>query len=336
MSTASELSHRLADRAEAVCRAYLPNGRRHGRYWIAGDVTGARGRSLFVKLWGERAGRWTDAASGQHGDLLDLIRLNKDLRDCREALAEARLFLNEPERIRSLRKNRPVEPPHDSRAAAAKLHALSRPAPGTLAETYLRGRGITARLSWPCLRFHPACYYRPDDEAPRQSWPALLGAVTDAAGTLTGLQRTYLARDGCGKAPLADPRRAMGLLLGNAVRFGKPSGVMAAGEGLETVLSLLSLFPALPMAAGLSAAHLSALLFPPGLRRLYVLRDNDAAGEFAEARLAERCREAGIDCRVLKPAAKDLNIDLRDEPVHAVKARMLAQMEPQDRSHFRS
>ena len=86
--------------------------------------------------------------------------------------------------------------------------------------------------------------------APRQAWPALLGVVTDAAGTLTGLQRTYLARDGSGKAPLADPRRAMGLLLGNAVRFGKPSGVMAAGEGIETVLSLLSLFPALPMAAG--------------------------------------------------------------------------------------
>ena len=54
MSTASELSHRLAAQAEAVCRAYLPNGRRHGRYWIAGDVTGARGRSLFVKLWGDR------------------------------------------------------------------------------------------------------------------------------------------------------------------------------------------------------------------------------------------------------------------------------------------
>ena len=183
-----------------------------------------------------------------------------------------------------------------------KLHALSRPVPGTLAETYLRGRGITARLSWPCLRFHPACYYRPDDGAPRQAWPALLGVVTDVAGTLTGLQRTYLARDGSGKAPLADPRRAMGLLLGNAVRFGKPSVVMAAGEGIETVLSLLSLFPALPMAAGLSAAHLAALLLPPGLRRLYVLRDNDTAGEIAEARLHQRCREAGIDCRVLKPA----------------------------------
>ncbi|MGO9545200.1 MAG: toprim domain-containing protein, partial [Rhodomicrobium sp.] len=212
--------------------------------------------------------------------------------------------------------------------------SLSRPVPGTLAETYLRARGITARLSWPCLRFHPACYYRPDGEAPRQSWPALLGIVTDAAGNLTGLQRTYLALDGSGKAPLADPRRAMGHLLANAVRFGKPADIMAAGEGIETMLSLLSLFPALPMAAGLSAAHLAAILFPAGLRRLYVLRDNDAAGDYAEECLALRCREVGIDCRVLKPAAKDLNIDLRHEPVHTVKTRMLAQMEPKDCSRF--
>jgi hypothetical protein len=114
----------------------------------------------------------------------------------------------------------------------------------------------------------------------------------------------------------------MGHLLGNAVRFGKPSGIMAAGEGIET--------------AGLSAAHLSALVFPHALSRFYMLRDNDAAGDFAEERLTERCREAKIEMRVLKPAAKDLNVDLRDEPVHAVKTRMLAQMEPEDRSRFRA
>jgi hypothetical protein len=219
-------------------------------------------------------------------------------------------------------------------AAAERLYRSSRPVPGTLAETYLRRRTITAGLQWRSLRFHPACYYRAHREAPREAWPALLGIVTDLAGNLTGLQRTWLARDGSSKAPLADPRRAMGHLLGNAVRFGAPRDIMAAGEGIETVLALLSLFPALPMAAGLSAAHLSAITFPAGLRRLYVLRDNDAAGDFAEERLAERCSEAGIEVRILKPSGKDLNADLCREPAHAVKARMLAQMEPQDRSRF--
>jgi hypothetical protein len=127
----------------------------------------------------------------------------------------------------------------------------------------------------------------------------------------------------------------MGRILGNAVRFGKLDSVMAVGGGIETVLSLLSLFPSLPMVAALSAAHLAAQLLPPSLRRLYVLRDNDAAGEFAEQRLGERCREAGIDCRALLPAAEDLNADLCTAPDGAVKKRMLTQMAVADRIRFR-
>jgi hypothetical protein len=76
---ASELSRRLARDAEAVCRHYLPNGRRQGRYWTVGDVRNAPGRSMFVRLSGPdsgpgAAGHWTDAASADHGDLLDVIR----------------------------------------------------------------------------------------------------------------------------------------------------------------------------------------------------------------------------------------------------------------------
>jgi type IV secretion system protein VirB10 len=70
----------------------------------------------------------------------------------------------------------------------------------------------------------------------------------------------------------------MGLLLGNAVRFGLADTVMAAGEGIETVLSLRMVLPTMPMLAALSAAHLSAILFPDTLRRLYIARDADAAG----------------------------------------------------------
>ena len=42
-SEAAELAHRLARHAEAVCRYYLSNGRRHGRYWMVGDVPIRRG-----------------------------------------------------------------------------------------------------------------------------------------------------------------------------------------------------------------------------------------------------------------------------------------------------
>jgi hypothetical protein len=79
-------------------------------------------------------------------------------------------------------------------------------------------------------------------------------------------------------------------LLGHGVRFGACIDVMAAGEGIETMLSLRTALPSLPVVAALSANHLAALLFPATLRRLYVARDNDPAGEFALAALTERAQ----------------------------------------------
>ncbi|TAU38940.1 DNA primase, partial (plasmid) [Rhizobium leguminosarum] len=74
MLSASDLAGRLAQDAEAVCRHYLSAGRRAGNYWLVGNVANNKGRSLYVHLAGPRAGRWTDAATGQFGDLLDLVR----------------------------------------------------------------------------------------------------------------------------------------------------------------------------------------------------------------------------------------------------------------------
>ncbi len=94
-SHAADLARRLARNAEAVCRHYLSNGHREGRYWLVGDVSNTRGRSLFVRLSGPdhgkgAAGKWTDAATGEHGDLLDLIALSRGLDRLRDTLEEAR------------------------------------------------------------------------------------------------------------------------------------------------------------------------------------------------------------------------------------------------------
>jgi hypothetical protein len=259
-SPAAALAHRLAEQAEAVCRHYLPGGKRRGRYWIAGDVTGISGRSLYVRLTGPdygpgAAGKWTDAATGEHGDLLDLIAASRHLNTLRDVLDEARSFLRLP------RPDPPSGPrmpaPQGSVEAANRLFAISRSLPGTLAERYLRGRAITLGPDLTALRFHPRCYYQ-TAEGGTQTWPALVAAVTDAAGAVTGLHRTWLDPSGTGKAPIETPRRAMGLLLGNAVRFGKASHLLVVGEGIETVLSLKCAFPSVPMAAGLSANHLAA------------------------------------------------------------------------------
>src|SRR3546814_14295326 len=60
------------------------------------------------------------------------------------------------------------------------------------------------------------------DDAPGAppAFPALIAAVTDTDGTITGVHRTWLNIATRDKAQVATPRRAMGDLLGNGVRFG--------------------------------------------------------------------------------------------------------------------
>jgi hypothetical protein len=390
----ADLIDRLAATAEAVCRRYLSNGRRQGGYWIVGDLANSPGRSLFVRLKAGRAGpagKFTDAATGEHGDLLDIIRETQQLRTFPEAVREARRFLGLPDPAReagtallNVRRRSPGRPPDDASrrtnpqassstnpsstiAAARRLFAASVPIAGTLAELYLQRRGITGLVITGALRFHARCFYRLDEDdelhdppevsddaavaatrsgPPHRFLPALIAAVTDEAGAITGVQRTYLdvealASDAplgplLGKASVPSPRRALGELLGHGVRFGAigpgpaEAGIAAAGEGVETMLSLRMALPGLPAIAALSAGHLGALQLPPGLLRLYIAEDADPAGRAAMARLAARAEAAGIEAVVLKPMLDDVNGDLRAFGLDALRQHLRPQLAPQD------
>jgi len=327
MSRAADLAGRLGEQAEAVCRYYLPNGRRQGRYWICGDVMGTPGRSLYVRLSGERAGKFCDAADGTHGDLLDLIALNRGL-GFRAALDEARGFLSLP--VPPIRQVAPPVPTNSSEAAR-RLFAASKPIQGTLAERYLQSRGIVLPADVSVLRFHPRCFHR--GPAGREIWPALIAAVTDLDSAITGVHRTWLDPGGA-KAPLDQPRRAMGHLAGNAVRLGVASDVLTAAEGIETALALKTAMPAMPVVAALSAAHLAALILPASLRRLYVARDNDGAGRFAVERLRARSRADDIDIRALAPRTEDFNADLLTLGPDRLRAWLAEQLAPDDVQRF--
>ena len=337
---ASELAQRLGRQAEAVCRHYLSAGYREGRYWLVGDVRNTPGRSMFVRLKGAdsgrgAAGKWTDAATGEHGDLLDVIRESCGLIDFKDVADEARTFLSLPHpEPDPNRQRRPASAPAGSPEAARRLFAMSRPITGTVVESYLRKRGITALHGTGSLRFHPRCYYRPDEHSPTETWPAMIASVTDLDGRITGVHRTWLSPEGSGKAPIDTPRRAMGDLLGHAVRFGTAHDVIAAGEGIETILSLRMALPGLPMAAALSAAHLSAILFPATLRRLYIARDDDPAGDGARDSLVERAQTAGIEAIVLSPTLGDFNEDLRTLGIGALRAATRQQLAPEDVARF--
>lgn len=341
-SSASEIARRLGENAEAVCRRYLANGRREGHYWMVGDMRGSKGRSLYVRLDaqsdGRAAGKWTDAASGEHGDLLDIIAASCGHMSLRETLAEARRFLSLPVSMPSA----PIQPrsrrePSGTPDAARRLWAASKPIAQTTAAAYLAARLLPGATNAAALRFHPHCFYRPSDEdAPdtRNAWPAMIAAATDDAGTIMGVHRTWLDPASKDKAPVAYPRRAMGHLLGHGVRFGPSGPVMAAGEGIETILSLREIAPALPLIAGLSAAHLAGIQFPSALRRLYVARDADPAGLAALAALVERATPIGIEVRALAPARDDLNSDIMSFGRDAMTSAIASQLLDEDVTRF--
>jgi len=335
---AADLADRLARNAEAVCRHYLSNGRREGCYWLVGDVHNTPGRSLYVRLHGPSAGtgavgRWTDSATGEYGDLLDMIAAARGLDEIGAAMEEARLFL---------RMSRPKPPPPSpapsgSPDSAIRLFRMAKPVAGTLAASYLGSRGIVLSPGMEALRFHPHCWYkgalgRPDGA--RDARPALIAAVTDLDGAIRGVQRTWLDASGQRKAPITTPRRAMGHLLGNAVRFGRACDVMAAGEGIETMLSLPGILPLLPLAAALSAAHLTATRLPATLRRLYIVRDNDPAGRRAAETLTVRAQAAGIEALTLTPVLGDFNDDLRQLGVCALATAIRPQLAAEDVVRF--
>jgi len=68
-----EIRAALLARLEFVLSALFPAGKKRRGKFVIGDILGSPGDSLEVVLDGEKAGLWTDRATGDGGDVFDLI-----------------------------------------------------------------------------------------------------------------------------------------------------------------------------------------------------------------------------------------------------------------------
>lgn len=191
---------------------------------------------------------------------------------------------------------------------AQAIWAEALPIGGTLAETYLRGRGITRTLP-ATLRFHPDCWHGPS----ARRYPALVALVEGSGGF--GIHRTYLRADGAGKADIDPPKAMLGTCAGGAVKLSDGPGPLVACEGIETGLSLLSGLLGEPASvwAALSTSGLRALNLPRQPGNLVIASDGDAPGHEAAEALAHRAHSAGWGVtRLAAPEGQDWN-DMLDE-----------------------
>ncbi len=336
-SHAADLARLLARNAEAVCRHYLSNGHREGRYWLVGDVANTKGRSLFVRLSGPdygkgAAGHWTDAATGQHGDLLDLIALNRGVNRLRDALDEARTFLALPSDRLAARQDLPCT----SRLARIRTTALRHVSPDH--------RHLGADL--PAQSRHHDCVPRRSAALPSALLlpPRRAQSDGDLAGTdsrrhrswrhdhrsTPHLARSVRSRQGAdrftatGHGPSSRARRALRRGRRRHGRRGRDRDhAVAAHDRADSADGGRALGQP-PRRAAAS----------PTLRRLYVARDADSAGDAAMASLCNRAEAAGIEPFVLSPCFDDFNEDLRRLGIEWLRASVRRQLVPQDVVRF--
>ncbi len=179
--------------------------------------------------------------------------------------------------------------------AAMRIWEATSPASGTLVETYLRSRNIVIRPP-PTLRFHAALKHPAG-----QRWPTMVALVVHGAnGMPVAVHRTFLARDGLGKAPVEPAKMMLGPCHGGAVRLGPVGERLLIAEGIETALSAMQA-TAQPAWAALSTSGLLTLELPAHVRDVVVLADGDPPGEAAAQDAGLRWKRQGRRVRIARP-----------------------------------
>jgi hypothetical protein len=256
---------------------------------LGGEVAG-RGRILCPGPGHTRRDRSLSVAFVGADEPIVHSFAGDDWRACRDHVARLLGQLAEigPRPLLRVPHRTPVERKPDQDDARRSEIALAiwqsaKPAQGTPVETYLASRGIGLPPS-DALRFHAGLKH-----PSAGIWPAMVALVTNGSdGRPLAIQRTFLASDGGGKAPVEPQKMMLGPCRGGAVRLAEPGDVLMVGEGVETCLSAMQ-------ATGRPAW---AALSTSGLR---ALADGDKTGEAAAKDCARRWKREARRVRIARP-----------------------------------
>ncbi len=325
--------------AKAWVPQHFPNGRREGNVWRLANIHGAPPRkqgSCVIALDGPNAGDWMDFDGSGSGGPLSALEQATGLK-LRELYGYAATLVGHVGTIAEARRKRSngaaasagggvqmrSNPEARDAAVATEIrHIVARgvPVQGTLAETYLRGRGLEIS-DIEDLRFVSDLTHFET----QTGLPGMVGIVRDTHGDMIGLHRTYLALDGSAKAPLTTARMSIGHIRGGTVQLAPPkAGLTGIAEGIETALTVMTACHQLPMWAALSAGNIAELTLPPEIDRVVICADHDGSGVGLEAarKLAAQLVDRGKRVWIAFPpaAGDDFNDLLVREGLDAVRA----------------
>jgi DNA primase len=240
-------------------------------------------------------------SSGKDGKVLVRCHAGCDQRDLIAALQKRGLWPTTGRLsgiARMPRRRIAEEPDADAlkrSAAALAIWQASQAAEETHVASYLRSRRLDVP-ALPALRFHAGLKH-PSGGV----WPAMVALVTHGAtGSPIAIHRTFLARDGGGKAPVEPAKMMLGPCRGGVVRLGEPDDVLMVGEGIETCLAAMQA-SGNPAWAALSTSGLRSLDLPVAIRDVIVLADGDEPGEAAAQHCARRWKREERRVRIARP-----------------------------------
>lgn len=318
------ITERLRDTAADWVPIHFPFGKKQAKDWrianIHGDAPGKSG-SCVITLEGQHAGDWYDFdGAGQGGGPLSTLEKATGLQGKALFAYAAELVGWTPA---APKKQMPpaAKTDKDPTREIAIILSGTQPITGTLAESYLRSRGLTGALPGDLL-FHPDLTNYDN----KTGYPAMIAIVRDADGKQQALHRTYLKLDGSGKADVPKPKKMLGSVAGGAVRLAPigTNGVLGLAEGIETALAVMTARPDVPVWAALSASGIEKIRLPVEAKKIVILADHDASGtgQGAAGTLARRLLAEGRECVIAVPEKEgdDFNDLLTRDGTDAIKA----------------
>ncbi len=374
-----EIKERLIERIDDFAYRYAPpakdsyEDKKKGRYFTLNPGRPDRNVGSFcIQLTGSKAGNWQDFATGQHGDVFDLIGLSLGITNMADQIKEARSFLGlrtdspEDARMREVavaaaRARRAAaeaeekrEAERDRRRAEAMWLAAEPKIRGTPVDLYLKERGIdlaTIGHQPRALRYLAKCRYKFEDRKTGEliefDAPAMVAAMTNLAGRIVAVHRTWLAIDPdtgrWGKIRIPHPSKPDVLLKakkvfawgeGCAIRLSSglgPKGGKGAplnrcppgtrvyiAEGIETALSARILRPDARVLAAYSLSNMGRVGLPREVSEVVLITDHDLAPQ-ALAQLNEAIAQHQAEGRTVRVWKSDRpGEDLNDALMRAI------------------
>lgn len=287
----AELSEKLWDNAERVAKYLLPRGHLEGKEWCAGNTNGDSGKSLKINLSGKKA--WSDFASGDSGDLLDLWVL---VRNCQlhDAMREAKEFLGLKD---------------DDHHFETKKKTFSRPTKKGVKKAnhcydYLASRGITRETADQFRVSDAVVWYHDENrEVPAVAFPYIRN------GELLQVKRIGTERPGGKKLIMAEADCEPSLFGWQAMDAKARAVVLCEGEIDCMTYSQLGVSAlSVPFGGGKGAKQQWIEYEYHNLDRfdeIWLSLDNDEVGREAAKEIARRLGEHR--CRMVELPHKDIN-----------------------------